>query len=852
MGLFSSKKEKKFFTAVQRMIEDSAITSSGKGAVLNYLFTEGLSTSVSSKTLPNYLIEAAQNNMPSKFKRAYRYADTGDYVYGLPKAASSRDAVNVAAKVKEILELDLGTSINLLYGKLEEANYYHFMWKILIEDYGYNPTTNELENLTALKGFTCYLTSAQIYYCNDTMQAVLDSTYFDQWGLSAEFGQTTERVQDLNRPQLSYLMDTVATNDYALVQYEYLEVIPDTTPPVDFKTNSFNGLVLKGVAEIGATVKVYSMSDVLLASAIVDSNGYCEITLTTSQTAIKIKVVDTFFNESGIVGITAPYTDLTDFGTGDEPTQTVFKRTENFTFDFLAYIQSNKGVGVEPVGYDETPPVIDDDDYIPDYPYIMACYTYDNAGTTEIRFFTYVFGSGLNPAFDNIIQYSSASGEFFPRLYARLDGVDLSKLPKSDPIYKTSTKLAKHLGIKWEDWVKQLHESIEDVGVVQQLFMTLCAPMTTEDPAIAEYLFRYFSKIYGEIANVVDPTTHTKEGLILEIKDTACSHTVAFTSISLNTITGAFASKGSYKSEYVSGSVPYHSVKYQVTNTSYVEVNIYNLSSTHSFSGGSTTVSGTDEALVIPLDRSVIPNMTTPELEILFAKCLYLFINVMKIIKKKWYQRGVFKVVMAIVAIAISVVSVGAGAPLSAYILAATYAVAIGVAVSLVVGALSKVLVKLGVSAEVVAILTVVIAIIALATGDGSTFAELLDTSANTLLQITNAGFQLSSNMSVLQLNEIVKQMEAFQTEAMSKWELLEEAQKLLETAIAPLSLELLMSDLRSKVMIRLGESPEVFLTRTVGLGNVGTLAFDMVSNYVDVALTLPDLNTMMRRTQRG
>ena len=97
---------------------------------------------------------------------------------------------------------------------------------------------------------------------------------------------------------------------------------------------------------------------------------------------------------------------------------------------------------------------------------------------------------------------------------------------------------------------------------------------------------------------------------------------------------------------------------------------------------GKTSVSGTDEALVIPLDRSIIPRMTTPELEILFGKCLYLFINVVKIIKVKWYQRGAFKVLLTVAAIVIAVVSVGAGAPISAYLLAAAYAVAVGVRLS--------------------------------------------------------------------------------------------------------------------------------------------------------------------------
>ena len=35
------------------------------------------------------------------------------------------------------------------------------------------------------------------------------------------------------------------------------------------------------------------------------------------------------------------------------------------------------------------------------------------------------------------------------------------------------------LGLNWKDWSKTLHESIEDIADVQQLFTTLAVPMNT-------------------------------------------------------------------------------------------------------------------------------------------------------------------------------------------------------------------------------------------------------------------------------------------------------------------------------------------------------------------------------------
>ena len=66
MGLGTTKKKLVVFTAVQRMLEDAAITESSKAAIMRYLIENDGKTSASlnDKTIPDYLIEAAQNSIP--------------------------------------------------------------------------------------------------------------------------------------------------------------------------------------------------------------------------------------------------------------------------------------------------------------------------------------------------------------------------------------------------------------------------------------------------------------------------------------------------------------------------------------------------------------------------------------------------------------------------------------------------------------------------------------------------------------------------------------------------------------------------------------------------------------------
>lgn len=879
MGLGTTKKKLVVGTAVQRMIPDTDIILSKDVAILKYILSSGGNTSVSpkNKTLSEYIIESAQSSLPTRFKQAYRFAENGRYAYGLPTASSvSVQGVDLNQAVKDVLEADLGHSVSMVYTYLGDANYHHFMWYKLIEDYGYNPTTNELTNLSSSVGFDCYLQSAKLVFGYATVNSDETGETLKQRGFSSESGECLTRSQDLLRASVPIDVNTDVSDAYVEVTYQYIEIVPDTTPPSNPVVNNLSTTTLNGYAEKNSSVDVY-VNTVLTTTLSADADGYFNYSFTPNLVTgdvVKLVVKDSALNSSTGVDTTVPYTNPSPVSTGTTPTVTEITHTDSFSFDFLDYI--NSAVPVVPAEPDDTPTVVVGDDTIaPEFDYIQACYTYDVLGVTHIEYLTYAYGTGGNPALDAIFDTGSSFGEFYPRLYSRLDGQDLpNTLSTTSVEYKSSKRIAKILGIDWIDWSKTLHDSIEDIADVKQMFITLAAPMNTTDPVIREYLYRYWLRVYDEMT--VDITTgelaglNARQGVVMRIKDNVYTNSISFDAVSLNTISGTIGAVGTYSSEYINVYINYiqanyaagtgtteyvenaisihpahHKYKYQDTPTTYKEIRVYVARSSHIFSGDSTTALGTDENLLVPLDKTVITYLTNKETEILFNKCLYLFVNMAKIIKVKWYQRSGFKIILQVVAVVIAVVTAGAGAPLSVYLIAIGKAILIGLALQAAI----KLLIKLGVNASVIGVLAVVALIysgkLALTNTTG-----ILNLTALEALQISSIAFDMSAKISAFELKELSKEIEAFNNESQEKQAALKQAKELLNDKPIDVSLELLLGNSRSSVFITLGESPEEFMSKDPI--NTIELINSYSENYVEIMMQPPRLQQLLNQTRRG
>ena len=879
MGIFSGKKETRAYTAIQRMSGDDDIVLSSKVATLHYLLENAgkTSASVGDKSLTDYMIQYGSNALPRRCQRAYNYADADNYAYGLPEAGEATvQGVNLSTAVKAYLDATSGHTVTMVYAFIGDANYQHFMWKKLEDEYGYNPTTNELEALSITEGFPCYLQTGKLVFGSATVQSTESGSVMEQYGYSTESGECTARSQNLGAASVSPDVDTDVTDAYAEFSYQYIEVIPDVTDPPIAVVNNLSTTTINGYAEKDSHLSVFvNGSYVTLIAA--SSTGYFTYTFGTALTTgdtVRLFVVDDASNVSGEVDTVVPYTNGSPATVGTDKTITEIVHTESFSFDFLDYIPS--AVATLPSAPD-TPPItiVGSDAFVQEYDYIQACYTYVVGAVTHIAYLTYEHGSGTISALDELFEMSASTGEFYPRLYARLNSQSLPEtLSTSSDEYKSSKKLAKLMGIDWVDWSAQLHSSIADIADVRQIFLMIAAPMNTSDPVIIEYQYRYWQKMYDELTTTVTTGalagTGARIGKVLEIKDTKYSNYIGFDAVNVTTTTGTIGTVGTYNSEYVNAKrvytdanyaantgrsvlsaglftlLPaYHVYRYQDTLTTYKEVKVFGAGSTHSFSGYSTSAVGTEENLIIPLDKSALPHMTSNEKELLFNKCLYLVINLTKVIKTKWYQTGVFKVIMVVVAVVITVFSGGAAGGLGAFLINLATNIAIGALINIIITELVKTGIISGKFAAFVAAVAFILGALR-----GSVDVKLLNLTAVQLMTVSMLAFQITAKTYEFQYKKLQQEASAFSAEAQEKQAALSKAKELLGDPLIPLELELLVSNDRSKVFITLGESPDDFMAK--GSMNIVETLQGFVSNYVEIMMQPPNLQQLLNKSQRG
>lgn len=875
-GIFSTKRETKAFTAIQRMSDDDSIILSSKVAVMHYILENAgkTSTSISDKSLPNYLIEYSQRALPRRCEQAYNYANSGHYAYGLPTAGEATvQGVNLSTAVKAYLDATSGHTVTMVYAFIGDANYQHFLWKKLEDEYGYNPTTNELEALSITEGFPCYLQTGKLVFGSATVQSTESGSVMEQYGYSTESGECAARSQNLSAAAVTPDVDTDVPDAYAELSYQYVEIIPDVTDPPNAVVNNLSTTTIDGYAEKDSSVQIL-VNTVPTTTVTADVDGYFTYTFGTALTAgdvVKTIVVDAAANTSAGVDKTVPYTNGSPATVGTDKTITEIVHTESFSFDFLDYIPS--AVATLPSAPD-TPPItiVGSDAFVQEYDYIQACYTYVVGAVTHIAYLTYEHGSGTISALDDLFEMSVATGKFYPRLYSRLNSQSLpTTLSTSSDEYKSSKKLAKLMGIDWVEWSASLHSSIEDIDDVRQIFLTLAAPMNTTDPVIIEYQYRYWQKMYDELTTNVTTGalagTGARVGKVLEIKDTKYTNYIGFDAVNVTTLTGTIGVVGTYNSEYVNAKrvytdanyaantgrgalsaglftlLPaYHVYRYQDTLTTYKEVKVFGAGSTHSFEGFSTSSAGTDDNLVIPIDKTVVVYLSSNEKEILFGKCFYLVVNLTKVIKTKWYARGAFKVVLVVVAI---VLAFAGQAPLSAKILAFVVAVTVSVAVSVIITYLIK---KGIITGDLAAALAVVAFVLSALKGVAN--VNLLNLTAMQLLTFTSFAFDMTAKAYTYDYQQIQKEASSFSLEVQEKQAALAKAKELLGDPPIPLELELLVSNSRSKVFITLGESPDDFMAK--GSMNVIETLQGFVSNYVEMMMQPPSLQQLLNQTQRG
>jgi hypothetical protein len=772
MGLFSSKKKTKVYTSVVRVIEDSQVPDSAKASVLKAIMRD--------QNMVDHLIDGLNESIALKAERMYEYARK-HYAYGLP-VSSMVSNLQGQDLVRQVIENQVGQGVTLDYFQFAPINSLHVAWQTLVNQYGYDAQSNEIQVLSSQQGVPVYLKDMVAVYTQASFDEA-EPGALDQWGTSPSAGYTPERPAGTTpmhayTGQSKYAVDPSAGQDRVDVSYVF-EVETEEPGP-------FGPQLVKTLREGSLSIPISGFDE--------ESEYY--------------QVKYHYTVSSGTPAVTRTYT----------------------------------------------------------------------------RYWTYEDGAGEYPEIDAAFDVDlSQLGSYFPFAYVRHDRSNrTADIYRDTPEYLTTRKMLKYLSMDYDDIAESIHEN-PDIGDIEQALMIWAVPAKTENEMERRYLFEYFNLLYynsqtpyeltGDLVAGLDEFTRRGSQAVV-IQDKEFTMTLSYQGIGKRKVAGKIGdgTVGSYDSLYGNEQVeeeylaygeggreeqtrivdiPYHSYRMQVNSTFYEEVRVFNPRLTyHIWRGKNVVATGDSENLLIPLDHAICDLFNLLDREELYSRSLHFVFNTRITTKEKWYQSGLFKAVMIIAAVVLTIFYPPGGAAAWAAIAAMGTAVYIMAIIAFVLVSQQLVGYVLKRVAEALGgewAMVLAVAMIVYGGYSGLQKGLTLLQSAGTLIVklgtgLIQAGF---SQRLTEQMEALDKKTGEFNLLADKLTKELEEIQKLLDVDSWLNPFEFIGEE----PLIVWGEAPQDLYNRTVHSGNIGMVGIDMVSSYVDAALTLPKLNNTVGDT---
>lgn len=467
----------------------------------------------------------------------------------------------------------------------------------------------------------------------------------------------------------------------------------------------------------------------------------------------------------------------------------------------------------------------DGDEIQQDNDWIYITYLFND----DYYWFRYEYLSGGIASIDNALTATEAIGEYYPRLYIRLNQSDIVDWHKDAPDKKNTVAIFDKLNLDLTEITKQMRQSVGgEYGNVRGLyvFMGVQVNASKNQSALAEYCFNYFKKLYDLSGG---------KGLLQTIQDKQSSQVLSYHRITLLEHDGVISNEHRplRKNEYCLHTKPNtHIFYHQITSDKYIALFVIGLNQTTYLSGYGFNKGGDDGELVIPIDRSIIKHLTNKERELLFHKSLHVAMIHVRVTKTKWYQRKGFKVLLSVIGVAIGIFTGGTGMPLIQLIKTATLSAIKAIAISYAVNALVSVAVKLGLNPKIAGVIAFVASISLAGMANGFDFSKVL--TAPNIMKALNQSFNFYEKMLQVQYQDTLNQMKQLDNKMTNQNELLKEKQKLLDTKVFNPTQEMLRSNYTPTV--NLFETPDMFYDRHYNY-NVVAVSHGLITNFVQGSL---------------
>lgn len=468
---------------------------------------------------------------------------------------------------------------------------------------------------------------------------------------------------------------------------------------------------------------------------------------------------------------------------------------------------------------------------------------YKDPATNKWGFWKHSVSSAIYPELTAIHEgVFNNLGTYYPFTYFRYNFMaeTTARQEYSDP-YEDQKKMLNYLNMDYD----QIGDAINDSSGEETVHGILIFGVNpgSDDPTEHKYLYEYFNALWyatGSKNPVYAPNAPALSDKRFTVKDKRFTMSFGYKAITKTSVGGVIAKVGNCTGRY---SNKVYTYRFQRTATMYDEITVHGLLCNYKvYDGYSYTGGAGSKALIIPLDKALVEKFNARDREVLIARSMHYMTCTYIETEEKWYSKGWIKWVVVIIAIVLTCFT-GNGWQLLAGVVAGTVAITallVYLVTQLVIGMIVSYafsLVAKAIGGQLAMIIGVVIMLYGGYTYMNGTTGPMSVSSVELVGAGTNlvnaGGKQITS-----EIQQIQGEMTEFSLMAEQKWAELEEVKNLLgkENLINPFEF------IGKEPRIVFGESPSQFYDRTIHSGNIGVLALDANSSFIDISLTLPKL----------
>lgn len=555
--------------------------------------------------------------------------------------------------------------------------------------------------------------------------------------------------------------------------------------------------------------------------------------------------------------------------------------------------------------------------YDPDATYLYVRYdeiVRNNKAVVTSRIpyiWTYKMGSGTYPKIEALLRTATPEQEFFPVIPLRSNNVSVADSPHYDNVNKIYRKLTNRAKLETLLESIESNESIDDIDYAAIIFGV---PVNDKSKAGKKYIYNFFRKLMSYQNSSTAAFLRWRDRAI---EDAAVNRETRDPAISSLVLTGAGAYNRNYRFELawaaidesfhnglgkagavkgdiwfedagnltyieflsreetpIYARIPIVDLFWQTSAGRYKKLRLYGMKHLNYVYGGKVVetdladgiVDADDSEFFLPLHNPTLKTLRTTESTQLATSSTLLVFNCYKIKKLKWYQTGIFKILLIIVSIAFSVfinpAALGAASGILGTNLAVGTAVGLSGLTAIVVGAAANAIAGM-ILASVIqeaagelfgdqlgALIGSLTAFFVMNFGSGLfsgefNFAEAWNKMMlpENLIRLTEAGTNALTNWAYGGIAEIQeKAVELTEDYEEESYEIAEKYAELIGYGGVSYDPLLFAETLGSSTMGRFTESSTSFIRRTLLVGSdLAEIQQTMITDYPELSLKLPE-----------